>query len=143
MVVGAGAAILLLAPALPYFLDDQDVNAFLLTRKRSYRFLTFRSLVPGLPGALVATAALLACLSPRWPHWRWLFGLTAALGMVGSLVAFGLAQGYRSRPDMYTAVIQAIATFAVGATVIGIGALLMPREEGMRSLDPALPSATS
>ncbi len=45
---------------------------------------------------------------------------------------------------MYTAVMEAIATFAVGAIVIGIGALLMPRvEEGMRSFDPALPLATT
>ena len=78
LVVVTGAAILLLAPVLPYFLDDQDVNAF------------------------------------------------------------------RSRPDMYTAAIEAIATFAVGAVVIWIGALLMPRvEEGMRSFDPALPLFTT
>ena len=121
LVVLAGASILLLAPLLPYRLDDQDVNAFLLTHKRSYRFLTFGSLAPGLPGALVAVAAFLALATPRWPHWRWLFGLIAGLAMVGSLAAFGFAQGYRHRPDMYTAVIQAIVAFAIGGIVIAVG----------------------
>jgi hypothetical protein len=104
--------------------------------------LAFASLAPGIPGILVVLAALVALVTPRWPHWRWLFGMTGGLAIAASLAAFGLAQGYRARPQMYDSVMVAVVTLTVGAVMIAVGAMLMSRSDTMAMSTMASPATT-
>jgi hypothetical protein len=131
LLVLMGAVVIVLAPAAPFILDDPNLEGFFAVHKGPYRHMAFASLAPGIPGILVVLAALVALVTRRWPHWRWLFGMTGSLAIAASLAAFGLAQGYQARPQMYDSVMVAVVTLTVGALMIAVGAVLMPRSDTM------------
>jgi hypothetical protein len=137
-----GAVVIVLAPAAPFILDDPNLEGFFAVHKGPYRHMAFASLAPAIPGILVVVTALVALVTPRWPHWRWLFGMTGGLAIAASLAAFGLAQGYQARPQMYDSVMVAVVTLTVGALMIVVGAVLMPRSDTIGMSTMASPATT-